>query len=169
MNKKDFVKAVHNLNDSDSFFVFPKINEKEAIAEFKVWNEAGPKQVLGITELSGNGLLLKINYHNYTTGYLKKKLKGELVSFGVNEFIIHNAWENPQPGDRVTIKIGATENPPSTKALPTGTYYFAVNSDFISCDGLAFRRNMHGQLEGTIKSACGTGSPMYRYAHYRLI
>jgi len=111
--------------------------------------------------------LIEVVESNYSPSYVRTKVKNDLEANGFDLGNIHVTVNIPKPGAVVTLEATSAE-PPFNRSLPTDTYYFAINSAVIDCNGWRFWEDFDATFVSHFQGRC-SGSPYNSwYANYRL-
>lgn len=162
---EEFLKAV---DVSPSMFnVKASFPEKE-FAYINASNLPDDKVINAIARNIGGKHLIQVVESNYSPSYLRIKVKNDFEANGFNLNNIHVTLNTPRPGAIVTLQA-TSDQPPFTISIPAGSYYYAINSDVIDCNGFRFWEDFDATFDSHFEDSC-SGSPYNTwYAKYRLI
>jgi hypothetical protein len=164
---KTFEEFLNAVEVSPSMFnVKASFPEKE-FALINASNLPKDKVINAIAKNIDGKHLIEIVESNYSANYVKTKVKNDLSANGFELDNIQVKLNTPKPGAVVTLEATAA-NPPVSRTLPDDTYYFAINSDIIDCNGWRLWQTFDATLVSHFDGKC-VGSPYNTwYAKYRL-
>jgi hypothetical protein len=162
---ENFLEAV---DVSPSMFnVKASFPEKE-FALINALNLPDDRVLNAIARNIGGKYLIQVVETTYSPNYARTKVKNDLEANGFDLGNIHVTLNTPKPGAMVTLQA-TSDQPPFDISIPAGSYYYAINSDVIDCNGFRFWEDFDATFDSHFEDRCSGNSYFTWYAKYRLL